>query len=430
MIKEIGYMTDILNKNGLQEGDSLVIKPFGKKVMNLSLKYAKTILTTKKMNNSNWTYEFESVQGEEFYFELKRIKVPSINQQQNHRYLLSSECGTPFKLNGSFVTQAFIEVGDVCEFGYHQLNFKRNQSPEEQFHLYSKFIDQNKKLIGSDLPILIEGETGVGKTSLAKEIHELSLKRGRFVHINLSAYSSNLIESELFGHVKGAFTGAMNEKKGALRISDGGTLFLDEIDSLPVDIQTKLLLFFDSKEITPVGSELSYKVDTRVICASGQRLQNLVENKKMRKDFYFRVASGSTVAISSLRDAPLMIKRFCNLYAIEKNVVIPQKIIEFYSTLPWPGNYRQLRGHLDKKLILMNGRKMDFDESDNNMVTLSSDLFDINKEQVVTMKDLKLNYAKKIYFECDENLTRASKLLGISPRSLRTFLDESKRLSS
>jgi transcriptional regulator of acetoin/glycerol metabolism len=422
MLNEIGFMTDILNKRGLQEGDCITFKPFGKRTRRMKLSFTKYLLTTDSTKKAAWVKTFESIQGETFNFELLKKEVPSLNQQKNLRYILLSKSGTPFRLNGSFVTEGILEIGDVCEFGYHKMVFSRDVESKDKTSLFSGFFGKNEKLISSDLPILIEGETGVGKTTLALEIHNRSMKGGKFVHINVSAYSRSLIESELFGHIRGAFTGAVSDKKGALRQSNGGTLFIDEIDSLPWDLQTKLLLFFDSKRVTPVGSEVSYEVESRVICASGGNLKTLVEKRLMRKDFYFRVASGAIVNIPSLRDKLELINDFCKLYSMEKNVLIPDKLISFYQTLPWPGNYRQFRGHLDKKFVLMNGRKMSFDSIDNEMVAFSSELFDIEKQDSLTFKELKTNYAKKIYFECDQNLTRSAKLLGVSSRTLRSVL--------
>ena len=422
MHKEMTYMTDILNKKGLREGDTIALKPFGMKLRNIHLKHNSYEFSTKCGVTKNWVKILDSIQGETFHYKLEKTKFIGRNKVQHERYKFKSICGSAFKLNGSFVTEAFLEVGDVCDIGFHKFEIKRKQLLEDELELFSQNILDNDKLIKSDLPILIEGETGVGKTTLARDIHELSGVGGRFVHINLSAYSKNLLESELFGHVKGAFTGALSDKKGALRQSNGGTLFIDEVDSLPIEIQTKLLLFLDSKKITAVGGELGVEVKTRIICAAGKKLSQLVEKGDMRKDFYFRIASGANITIPPLRDNIEVIKRYIQIYSIEKSVCIPDKLIEFYQSLPWPGNIRQLRGHLDKKYILMSGRKMSFDDLDNDLMSLSSALFDIEKQKSSTMEELKNSYAKKIYFECNGNLTHASKILGISIRSLRTFV--------
>src|SRR5690606_12983163 len=126
-------------------------------------------------------------------------------------------------------------------------------------------LNSSKKIIQSNLPILIEGETGTGKTTLAKSIHQMSERSGEFVHVNLSAFSENLMESELFGHLKGAFTGAYNDKKGAIERANNGTLFLDEIDSTSIAVQTKLLLFLDNYKLSPVGSGVMKKINCRIL---------------------------------------------------------------------------------------------------------------------------------------------------------------------
>lgn len=426
MRKEIGYITDILNKQGLREGDLLHLRPFGKKSRTLRLTYKNYEFGTKLCKSYNWSKSLDSIQGEHFHYELLAVEVNSANNTKSLRYMFKSKCGTPFKLNGSFVTEAFLEIGDTCEIGFHKIECKRKEDPRAELELYSRKFLENDKMITSNLSILIEGETGVGKTTLAREIHNQSNVSGKFVHINLSAYSKSLLESELFGHVKGAFTGALTDKKGALRQAQGGTLFIDEIDSLPLEIQTKLLIFLDSKEVTPVGSEISYVVNARIICASGQKLIQLVDKGCIRKDFYFRIASGANINIPSLRDNTDLIRKYCQIYTVDKNISISEKLIEFYQTLPWPGNLRQLRGHLDKKFIMLNGRKMDFDDIDNHMVTLSSELYEVEIQDSLTMQELKLNYARKIYFECNKNLARASKLLGISTKSLKGFIELEK----
>ncbi len=426
MHKELTYMTDILDNKGLREGDILTLRPFGLNARDIRLKHNSYEFTTHPEKPRHWVKILDSIQGEQFRYMLSRVKVIGKNNRFCERYKFETKCGTPFKLNGSFVTAAFLEVGDVCEIGFHKFEIKRKSHAKDEFELFSKDILNNDKLLKSKLPILIEGETGVGKTTLARDIHTRSGLAGKFVHINISAFSKNLLESELFGHVKGAFTGALNEKKGALRQAHRGTLFIDEMDSLPLEIQTKLLLFFDSMEVTAVGGDMPVVVNTRIICAAGRKLSLLVDKGLMRKDFFFRVASGANLSIPALRDNIEMIKKFIQIYSIENSISIPDKLIEFYQSLPWPGNIRQLKGHLDKKTILTNGKKMNFDELDHELMSMSSELLDIEKQKLITMKDIKNTYAKKVYYECGGNLTRAARILGISIRSLKNYLDTNK----
>ena len=161
-------------------------------------------------------------------------------------------------------------------------------------------MEQN--LINSDLKILISGETGTGKSHLARKVHEKSGRLGEFVAINLSSFNPQLIESELFGHKKGSFTGAIHDKTGAFSMAKNGTLFLDEIDSLPLDLQTKLLTFIDNKKFRRVGDTKEESINTRLIFASGRPLEQLVEQGSFRKDLFFRLKSGHSVEMASLRN--------------------------------------------------------------------------------------------------------------------------------
>ena len=423
MVKELMFMTDVLDKKGVKEGDTLVIKPFSGKRKRMTLRYTQYDFVTHHKDSKTTTKVLESVQGEKFHFQLSLIESENFNRKKHARYALKSICGIPFRLNGNWVMEGILEVGDTCDLGYHSIYFERKAMLENEFNFANDIIKKNLKVISSNLPVLIEGETGVGKTSLARLIHQSSGVSGHFVHINIASLSKNLLESELFGHIKGAFTGAHTDKIGALKLSSGGTLFIDEIDSLPLEIQTKLLIFLDEQKIKPVGATFEEKVNTRIICASGKNLLKMVEEGSMRLDFYYRIASGLGIKIPSLRDKVVLIKKFCQLYSIENKVSISQKLLEFYQTLPWPGNIRQLKGHLDKKSIITNSMKLDFDELDDELLTHSSSLFSIeNETKQMTLEELKIGYAKKIYFQCNKNITLASKKLGVSPKVLKRLI--------
>lgn len=424
MVKEMTFMTDVLDRKGVKEGDILMIKPFSGKRRKIVLNRTLYDFTSKKLNSSNSNKVLESVQGEEFHFQLKLIETKSFNKKAHKRYFLKSLSGIPFRLNGSWVLESILEIGDFCELAYHSFYFERAHDLKDEFSLTQNIIQTNRKIIESELPIMLEGETGVGKTSLAKKVHESSFRVGHFVHVNISSYSKTLLESELFGHIKGAFTGASTDKVGALKLSSGGTLFIDEVDSLPLDIQTKLLIFLDEQKIKPVGATFEEKVNTRIICASGKNLQKMVENGTMRMDFYYRIASGLNIKIPSLRDEPALVEKFCQLYSIDNRLSISAKLMEFYQSLPWPGNIRQIKGHLDKKKLITNGRKLDFDDLDDELLKLSSSLFSLDQEVTnMTMEEVKVGYAKKVYYQCNKNLTLTCSKLGISHKSLKRLLE-------
>lgn len=191
--------------------------------------------------------------------------------------------------------------------------------------------------------IMILGPTGVGKTKLAKLIHEIADADSAFVHCNLSELSENLFESELFGHVKGAFTGALQDKKGLLEKANGGTLFLDEITTLPPHLQHKLLRVIEEKTFSPVGSTKRVSVEFRLISASCEDLSELIEAGKFRLDLYFRLR-GLEINIPSLKDRrediPLLIQYF--LSQTPKKIYITPDAMELIKAYSWPGNIREL----------------------------------------------------------------------------------------
>lgn len=339
------------------------------------------------------------------------------------RYLLKSNNGRPFKVNGVLSFEALLEHEDEVIIGSNVLKFKRREHLEDHRIQVNHPILMNKKLIQSELSIMIQGETGTGKTRLAKKIHIASKRTGEFVHVNLASYSPTLIESELFGHQKGAFTGAIKNKLGALASANHGTLFIDEIDSLPYALQTKLLLFLDDQKFTPVGAVEVQKARTRIIFASGRSLIDLVKRGVMREDFYYRITSGHQIDLRPLRDSSLLLEKLLNCFSIDNNISISYRLKEFYKTLPWPGNIRQLMGHLNKKVQLSSGRKLDFDEFDEALISTSCDLTKLSEDHFISMKELKRKYAKLVFYRLGQDLLKSSSSLGITPKTLRTLLD-------
>ena len=329
-----------------------------------------------------------------------------LNEQS--RYIMKSLGLKPFRINGIYSFEAYVERGDVIDFGYNRFKFDsiaKIMNGDIRTHkvLSSKFVK-------SDLNVLIEGETGTGKTRLASLIHEESGRAGRFVHLNLSSFSTNLIESELFGHVKGAFTGASNEKDGAVYEARGGTLFLDEIDSLPKDIQTKLLLFLDNKKIRQVGGQRERKIDVRLIFASGKNLKQLSETGEFRIDFYYRVSSGVSFKQLPLREDRELIKDICNQISIKENVFFTPQLINYYMNRKWPGNVRELISHINKKVILTNGNKIEYCKMDESLMGRGDDLSEESFDEMKTMKDLKQAYMLKTFMRVNGSTEKTAKI--------------------
>ena len=216
-----------------------------------------------------------------------------------------------------------------------------------------------RKVAPEDTTVLLQGETGTGKELVARAIHKLSpRKNGPYVVVNCAAIPENLLESELFGHRKGAFTGALKDKKGRIEIADGGTLFLDEIGSLSPSLQAKLLRFLETKEIQPLGSEETLRVNVRVIAATNQDLRKKVEEGNFREDLFYRL-NVFPIYIPPLRerkeDIPLLANYFLKIYSKKMNKKI-EKIedgaMELLLKYSWPGNVRELENVIERCVVL------------------------------------------------------------------------------
>jgi len=221
-----------------------------------------------------------------------------------------------------------------------------------------------RRVAPANISVLIEGQSGTGKELLARAIHNNSKRcHGPFNPINCAGLTETLLESELFGHVKGAFTGAANDRKGLFEIADKGTLFLDEIGDMPLNMQAKLLRVLEDGIITPVGSHKTIAVDVRVISATNHDLTELIEKKKFRQDLYFRI-KGVSVTLPALSDRAEDIPCFVDYFIKEAAAEIGSEvrgITEAAQTIlmnyDWPGNIRQLRNCI-KTMVVMCDRKM------------------------------------------------------------------------
>lgn len=211
----------------------------------------------------------------------------------------------------------------------------------------------------SDISILIFGESGVGKEVFARAIHNYSNRSGKqLVSVNCGAIPEGILESELFGHRKGSFTGAIESRKGYFEIADGGTLFLDEIAELPLTTQVKLLRAIESREFMKIGAESISKVDIRIIAATNKDLQREVESKRFREDLYFRLKAVS-LSIPPLRkrrgDIELLAHHFINNYALHNKMSRPQitkDAIDVLMNYNWPGNVRELKNTIETAIAL------------------------------------------------------------------------------
>jgi len=204
-----------------------------------------------------------------------------------------------------------------------------------------------ERIAPTDTTVLVEGETGTGKELVAEALHDESPRaRGPFIVFDCSAASASLIESELFGHVRGAFTGAMGDRPGAFEAANGGTLFLDEVGELPLDLQPKLLRALENREVRRVGSNNAHKVDVRIVAATNRSLVHEVDRGRFREDLYYRLAV-VPVRLPPLRerlgDVPLLVKHFEEKLRRPGQSAVPENLIDDFCARSWPGNVRELR---------------------------------------------------------------------------------------
>jgi len=214
----------------------------------------------------------------------------------------------------------------------------------------------------TDSGVLIQGETGTGKELIARAIHNMSGRRNRpFVKLSCAAIPSGLLESELFGHEKGAFTGAIMRKAGRFEVADTGTLFLDEVGDIPLELQSKLLRVLQEQEFERLGSTRTQKVDVRVIAATHRDLKKMVEDGEFRGDLFYRLHV-FPVVVPALRDRrediPMLVRHYVDKYARRMNkciTTIPSRAMEVFTSYSWPGNVRELQNFIERAVILSPG---------------------------------------------------------------------------
>ncbi|HEY5975151.1 MAG TPA: sigma-54 dependent transcriptional regulator [Geobacteraceae bacterium] len=222
---------------------------------------------------------------------------------------------------------------------------------EKVFHVVRKVAD-------TEAGVLITGESGTGKELIARSIHAGSSRRAApFIAINCAAIPRDLLESELFGHVKGAFTGAVRDKTGKFQLADGGTLFLDEVGELPLELQPKLLRAIQEKEVEPVGGTKLQKLDVRIVAATNLDMDKAIAAGTFREDLYYRL-SVIPLQLPPLRerrtDIPLLIRYFCTKHNSEK-VSFDEDALEAMIAYSWPGNVRELENSVERMLIMRSG---------------------------------------------------------------------------
>ena len=278
-----------------------------------------------------------------------------------------------------------------------------------------KIFDLIPEVAKSDASILLTGETGTGKELVAKAIHAKS-KRSHlpFIPINCGAIPDSLLESELFGHQKGAFTGATHSRKGFLEVVSGGTLFLDEIGEVSSKMQIDLLRVLEEKKITRIGDCQTVLVDFRLISATRRNLEHQIADGNFREDFFYRI-NVITIPIPPLRerkeDIPLLVEHFLQKYSQETTKRVDHMTpdtIERLADYEWPGNVRELENAIERAVVLSKSRTLDL--QDFSFLQKTPAMF----SKSMSLREMEKHYIKRILDECGWNVTRAAKILDVN----------------
>jgi two-component system NtrC family response regulator len=284
-----------------------------------------------------------------------------------------------------------------------------------------------ERVATADVSVMLLGASGTGKELLARAVHERSGRKGEFIAINCAAIPENLLEAELFGYERGAFTGAVKSNVGKIELAQGGTLFLDEVGDIPLPLQVKLLRFLQERVIERIGGRQPIAVDTRIVCATHQDLEAMIADGRFREDLYYRLAE-IVVKIPSLAersgDAVLLARHFVNRFSRELNPSVQSlspDAVAAIDAYAWPGNVRELENRL-KRAVIMADRKSvtaaDLDLSG----TGEDERQPINLRVVREIADRKA--IRQAMSRTDNNISGAAKLLGISRPTLYDLLKQ------
>lgn len=383
-----------------------------------------------------------------------------IHSTEDNQYILrdlNSTNGT--LINGMKVKEAFLAQGDLIQIGETKIEFQtydeRVQIEPSENNYFGDMVGRSKKMrqifgvleriSPSQATVIIEGETGTGKELVAKAIHQNSLRKDKpFIVFDCSAVAPNLIESELFGHTKGAFTGAVKDRLGAFEAANGGTIFLDEIGELTIDLQPKLLRALEQREVKRVGSTQSMKVDVRVICATNRNLKDEVSEGRFREDLYYRL---SVVKIQMpplrerLEDIPLIVEKILQnarynvkpdgSYYVSRVEDDALKILQRYQ---WPGNVRELNNIIERAVSfsqdgMIRGADLQFvfnEIESGEEATVRMNMVDVDKPFKEAKQEIVESFEKEYLQELLDrhkgNVSKASREAKIDRKHLRNLL--------
>ncbi len=428
----IAYVHEGLDSKFIK-ANRAALKMLGVKPEEVPFLYGKTLVVDNADNQRKLKEAFDAIeQGAD-----KGGVILELRRKDNGKPLWIQWWSKP-DTGGQFTRTMMIDITEQVLMEQEQARLQaQNKYLQEEIKLSSNFEDiisqsagfhkilqQIEQVASTDATVLILGESGTGKELLARAVHNISNRNKRpLIKINCATLPANLIESELFGHERGAFTGAMERKIGRFELADGGTIFLDEIGELPVELQAKLLRVLQEGEFERLGNPKTIKVNVRVIAATNRNLQQAIEKKEFREDLFYRLNVFPIISPplrNRKEDIPLLVKHFVKKYEgkMGKEIKnIPDKVIDALMLYDWPGNIRELENLIERALILTTGKTLEYGDwvpsakniNSNGKATLQK-MDEVEKEHIINILE-KTNW--KVSGE-----KGAAKILGLNATTL------------
>jgi len=291
-------------------------------------------------------------------------------------------------------------------------------------------LDLVSKVAGNDVTVLITGESGTGKEMVAETILQQSPRKVKpFLKMNCAAIPSELLESQMFGHERGAFTGAVSRQEGCFERADGGSLFLDEIGDMSMMTQTKLLRVLQEQEFERIGGNNTIKVDVRILAATNKNLLEEIKRGRFREDLYYRL-NVVEIHIPPLRermeDVPEIVEAFVAEFALKYNkpdLKVSRQALQTLLNYAWPGNVRELRNVIERAVVLSKSSAIeseDFPEKIRQPSATGSE--NLEEDRIYTLAEMERMYVRKVLEYAGGNKLKAARLLNIDPKTLRTKL--------
>ncbi len=363
--------------------------------------YASINAAVDAMKKGAYDYIHKPFQIDELLLQIDRIKDLLRIKQEN--LMLRTQVESKYSL-GSFVGESQSSV--------HLLELVNIISPK-------------------DTTVLITGETGTGKEHLTHILHQQSKRYNKsFIKVSCAILSREIFESELFGHEKGSFTGAMKDRKGRFEMADGGTLYLDDVDDIPLDLQVKLLRVLQEQEFERVGGNKTIKVDVRVIASTKADIMELVKMGKFRQDLFYRL-NVFPIHIEPIRnrpeDIPGLINHFVKLFADEKNITVDEEAMDYLKNYSWPGNIREIKNISERLVLMANGNQIKASDIPLEIIKPSGPMPEISigkKPLDDVLADVEISIILQALNQSHGNKAKAAEMLGIPASTLRSKINK------